>query len=402
MVTSGLVGVFLIEAGFRDQLGQIDQELNSIVKSVKTSKVDKATVALALVNASGSNFSLYIAGEDNEIYALVDKADDLQQFMAAKELAVNPEAKSDIYIVSRELTIEGGLKLIITGSLRSLFEERQSEFFRFILYLFVAGIGATLVLRLVINKDIARESQELQLRERLQSEESRRKMLLEFASDTSHELRTPLTVIKGYLDLIKNHQNGRMEGETLDKLIKESSRLDQNISNLLTMLEFEALEDESLHPLNLSAVLEEELRSFKVIEPQREVSIDVQQDIWIRGSEELVLKLIRNILMNIRRHVAVHSPVNAVLKLEQDIAALLIEDGGPFSPSQSLEISDYLTRFNSSRSYAKGGSGLGFSIMNKSVSKLGGQIQLFKSDLGGLGILVEIPLDSSKESKNLN
>jgi signal transduction histidine kinase len=216
-------------------------------------------------------------------------------------------------------------------------------------------------------------------------------MLLEFASDTSHELRTPLTVITGYLDLIRRRKTGQIDDETLDNLSKEATRLDRNISSLLTMLEVEAIEDESLHPINLSAILEEELDSFKVIESGREVTTEIAQGVWVIGSEELVLKLIRNILANIRRHTGSKCSVRTRLYIEEKSAVFTIEDGGPLPADQSLNLDDYLTRFSSSRSFSKGGSGLGFNIMNKSVEKLSGTMELFASPMGGFGIKLQIP-----------
>jgi K+-sensing histidine kinase KdpD len=176
---------------------------------------------------------------------------------------------------------------------------------------------------------------------------------------------------------------------------KEASRLEANIANLLTMLELEVIEDESLSPINLSRLIEGEMKSFREIESNRECIVNVESDLWIKGSEELVLKLLRNSLSNIRRHSKMDSPVRVTLKRQVGVVEILVEDGGPLDASQSLKIEDYLTRFSSNRSTSKGGSGLGFSIMKKSASKLSGEISLFESELGGFGIKIQIPLLNS-------
>jgi signal transduction histidine kinase len=293
------------------------------------------------------------------------------------------------------VNIEGGLRLVLTASITSIYEERRSEFLRFSLYLLLVIIVALAMLRKVINKDVARESEELKLREKLKFEESRRKMLLEFASDTSHELRTPLTVIVGYLDLIKKRKSGKIEESALATMREEASRLESNITSLLTMLELEVIEDESLTPVNLSELIEKELSSFQEIEQARKITVNIDKDLWIKGSQELALKLLRNILNNIRRHSNANSPVKVLLVGSAGFIELTIEDGGPLKATQSLNIDDYFTRFSSSRSLSKGGSGLGFSIMKKSASKLSGEISLFRSELGGLGIHIRIPKHDS-------
>ena len=395
VLASGSIGLYLIESSFRNQLNKVRAELISISETIDGSQVDKVTVALALVSASQSNVSLFLAEENNEIIPLAYSSNDDLQIQAVRNVIDSENVLDTENVISQIVNIEGGLRLVLTSSITSIYEERRSEFIRFSLYLLLVIIVALAMLRKVINKDVARESEELKLREKLKFEESRRKMLLEFASDTSHELRTPLTVIVGYLDLIKKRKSGKIEESALATMRQEASRLESNITSLLTMLELEVIEDESLTPVNLSELIEKELSSFQEIEQARKITVNIDKDLWIKGSQELALKLLRNILNNIRRHSNANSPVKVLLVGSAGFIELTIEDGGPLKATQSLNIDDYFTRFSSSRSLSKGGSGLGFSIMKKSASKLSGEISLFRSELGGLGIHIRIPKHDS-------
>lgn len=395
VLASGSIGLYLIESSFRNQLNKVRAELISISETIDGSQVDKVTVALALVSASQSNVSLFLAEENNEIIPLAYSSNDNLQIQAVRNVIDSENVLDTENVISQIVNIEGGLRLVLTASITSIYEERRSEFLRFSLYLLLVIIVALAMLRKVINKDVARESEELKLREKLKFEESRRKMLLEFASDTSHELRTPLTVIVGYLDLIKKRKSGKIEESALATMREEASRLESNITSLLTMLELEVIEDESLTPVNLSELIEKELSSFQEIEQARKITVNIDKDLWIKGSQELALKLLRNILNNIRRHSNANSPVKVLLVGSAGFIELTIEDGGPLKATQSLNIDDYFTRFSSSRSLSKGGSGLGFSIMKKSASKLSGEISLFRSELGGLGIHIRIPKHDS-------
>ena len=395
VLASGSIGLYLIESSFRNQLNKVRAELISISETIDGSQVHKVTVALALVSASQSNVSLFLAEENNEIIPLAYSSNDDLQIQAVRNVIDSENVLDTENVISQIVNIEGGLRLVLTASITSIYEERRSEFLRFSLYLLLVIIVALAMLRKVINKDVARESEELKLREKLKFEESRRKMLLEFASDTSHELRTPLTVIVGYLDLIKKRKSGKIEESALATMREEASRLESNITSLLTMLELEVIEDESLTPVNLSELIEKELSSFQEIEQARKITVNIDKDLWIKGSQELALKLLRNILNNIRRHSNANSPVKVLLVGSAGFIELTIEDGGPLKATQSLNIDDYFTRFSSSRSLSKGGSGLGFSIMKKSASKLSGEISLFQSELGGLGIHIRIPKHDS-------
>lgn len=391
IITSGSVGLALIENSHKNQVSRVESELSSIINTVNDSQVDKVTLALALSDASQSNIALFLSDENGEIYSLSNNSNESSELLTIKDYLASKGANSPNSILIQQVSIEGGLKLILSASIQSFHDERNSELVRFLIYLSIASLLALVILRRVISQDVARESKEIVLHERLKYEESRRKMLLEFASDTSHELRTPLTVIRGYLDLIRKRADNTIDDPTLNKLTKETIRLDQSISNLLTMLELEALEDESLVTLNLSEIIQDEVSSFKILDSQRDVNSSVEQNIWIRGSEELILKLVRNILSNIRRHSTADAPVKVSLKAESNTVVMIFEDGGPLAETQSLKIDDYLTRFNSARSLSKGGSGLGFSIMSKTVEKLSGEISLFHSQLGGLGISIKLP-----------
>ena len=392
VLTTGSAGLFLIQSSYQNKLENVKTELASIIKTVEESDSDKASLALALINSSQTKFSLFLADDKNELIPLLDFGEDLQQLEAVKNYLKNANTFDDPYISVHKVAIEGDLSLVVSTSVKFIHDARNSELIKFLFYLLLASIFALIILQRIISQDVKRESAELRLQEKLNFEQSRRKMLLEFASDTSHELRTPLTVITGYLELVKRRENGQLDEETLSKLSQETTRLDQNISNLLTMLELEAIADESLHPINLSQVLREELEIYQSIELRRDFTIEIIEVAWISGSEELLLKLVRNILTNIRRHTPPDSPVVARLRIISSTVVLTIEDGGPLRDSPSFNINDYLTRFNSSRTMSKGGSGLGFSIMNKSVERLSGTLELFASTMGGFGVRVQIPI----------
>jgi signal transduction histidine kinase len=71
----------------------------------------------------------------------------------------------------------------------------------------------------------------------------------------------------------------------------------------------------------------------------------------------------------------------------------VIEDGGPGLPAAAYkEDIRSLNRFDKSRSRDAGGSGLGMSIMSAVIQKIDGTFSLRKSELGGLAIVVVLPV----------
>jgi signal transduction histidine kinase len=70
-----------------------------------------------------------------------------------------------------------------------------------------------------------------------------------------------------------------------------------------------------------------------------------------------------------------------------------IEDGGAGLPDNAYaENIRSLNRFDKSRSRENGGSGLGMSIMSAVIEKLNGTFSLRHSNLGGLAVVVNLPL----------
>ena len=391
VLASGSVGFFLIASNTREQSGKLQVEIEQIKSTIKDSENEKISVALSLVDSSDYRLSLLLADENGEFVYLADNLEISGMNLVISDLSNVRELATIGNLLIREVQVEGAYKLVLVGSTASISENRDSSLLRLLLFLSIASLLSLGLLRIVISRDIERESENIKLSENLRNEAEKRQMLLEFASDASHELRTPLTVIKGYLELAKIRRDGKIDDQALERLLRETERIDRNISNLLKMLEFESEAPEQIHEISLTELLKEESRAFADRNPSRSVEIDVVDNLQVMASENLLLTLIRNIMSNIERHTPIDAKVRIKARNDKDSVLVTFEDGGPFRGELGFDLENYLTRFNPARSSSKGGSGLGFSIMEKSVKKLSGEIQLFPSALGGLGINISFP-----------
>lgn len=391
VLASGSVGFFLIASNTREQSGKLKVEIEQIKSTIKNSENEKISVALSLVDSSDYRLSLLLADENGEFVPLADNLEISGMNMVISDLSNVRELATIGNLLVREVQVEGAYKLVLVGSTASISENRDSSLLRLLLFLSLASLLSLGLLRIVISRDIERESENIKLSENLRNEAEKRQMLLEFASDASHELRTPLTVIKGYLELAKIRRDEKIDDQALERLLRETERIDRNISNLLKMLEFESEAPEQIHEISLTELFTEESRAFADRNPSRSVEIDVVDNLQVMASENLLLTLIRNIMSNIERHTPIDAKVRIKARNDKDSVLVTIEDGGPFRGELGFDLENYLTRFNPARSSSKGGSGLGFSIIAKSVNKLSGRIQLFQSEIGGLGILITLP-----------
>jgi signal transduction histidine kinase len=395
------LGITLIETSHRDALQRTDNALVSIKKSVDESTSDKLTTALTLVRTSPISPILILLDESFESTVIFDPADEEKEINLAGVVISTSGRIENIpkgYRATNNL-IEGDSVLLILKSVSDLDSQRTTNYLYLFIFTLISIVLSQLILRKLISRDISRESETIRLQEKLNYETDKRKLLLDFISDASHELRTPLTIIKGYLSLA-NRKSKVTDSEILGKLNEESARLEKNIDSLLTVLEFESLPENLMEPIDLSRLVSNEFNSFRRFEHSRETEIYVTEGIFVRASEELILKLVRNALLNVSRHAP--KDAKALLKLERTPrgAAISIEDSGPLNGDQNLQIEDYVQRFNSKRSLEKGGSGLGFSIMNSAIKKIGGHLIIFKSELGGFGVNIEFPISNGSQVKN--
>jgi signal transduction histidine kinase len=217
----------------------------------------------------------------------------------------------------------------------------------------------------------------------------------EFLGDASHELRTPLTVIKGYVEMLSKDQlkEAADKKRAFDRVGNEIHRMETLVQDLLLLAELGESGARDIEKLDLSEILTAHGTDFITLNPSRNVTLGIAQGITVEASRDYLARFIQNALTNIVRHTDSDVAVNISLMARGKSAELIIEDAGHGLPESAYRDDiRSLNRFDKSRSRENGGSGLGMSIMSAVIQKLGGTFSLRKSSLGGLAIVVELPL----------
>lgn len=110
----------------------------------------------------------------------------------------------------------------------------------------------------------------------------------------------------------------------------------------------------------------------------------------IQGREQALKRALTNVISNAFRYGK-----TIAVKLESNDKKLMIaiEDDGPGIPKDKREdVFKAFYRLENSRNKETGGVGLGLSIAKDVITSHGGTIELDDSSLGGLKVLVSIPL----------
>jgi two-component system OmpR family sensor kinase len=216
----------------------------------------------------------------------------------------------------------------------------------------------------------------------------------EFLGDASHELRTPLTVVRGYVDILFSGRelSDEQRERAIRRLVSESRRMDVIINDLLLLAELGEVHQPLDDVVDLSRIVVDHFTDLRMHQPDRNMSIDVEPLLTIRGNAAHIERLVANMTSNILRHTEPDVEVHVSLAQRDGNIVLEVDDAGPgLSPSMYQRSTTEFQRFDHSHSPDGGGFGLGLSIIASIVQRHSGTLKLSPSSLGGLCTRVVFP-----------
>jgi signal transduction histidine kinase len=238
----------------------------------------------------------------------------------------------------------------------------------------------------------ARNNAQLELlKQEKEKAENLAKLKAEFLNQVSHELRTPLAVIIGYIECITDGLYGEIENkhqEILQVVAKQSSHLKNMIDQILIYSRLEAAKQPlRIDELPLNKIVADMRETFDFLCRQKglELHWDLpQSQITIRSDAVRVKEVISNLLQNAVKYTdrgAITVKITTIAKLDS-IAVQIQDTGMGIAEHQLTSIFDpFMQAHKTSSENARGGIGLGLSIVKKHVEQIKGTISV-RSDLG--------------------
>lgn len=215
----------------------------------------------------------------------------------------------------------------------------------------------------------------------------------DFVTNVSHEIKTPVNAIEGYATLLQDHpQQPEEQAEYVDKILYNTKRLSQLVSNILLLSK---VENQSIRVEKQQYRLDEQIRqAILTLEPkwtEKEIDFDVdmEQVAW-RGNEGLLLHVWTNLIDNAVKFNPYGGIVRIRLKRTENRIEFTIEDNGPgIAEAEQKHIYDKF--YQSDGSHKSEGNGLGLALVKRILDTCGGRIVVRSNEECGSRFTVTLP-----------
>ena len=222
-----------------------------------------------------------------------------------------------------------------------------------------------------------------------------------FVADASHELKTPLTVLLSNAQMLANHgEDSQLRQRLISNMLTVSEQMKDLVTKLLNSAQVDSgLSKEQIIPFNLSDTVSHAILSFDSVFYERELELtsDIQEKIWIRGSQTHWIQLVDILLDNAQKYSRAHGRTWVKLRVCGRRSCLLTvaNEGEAMTPQELKNIFKRFYRADAARERT-GSYGLGLSIAEGIVNAHKGRIWA-ESKNGVNTFLVQLPVTIHNE-----
>ncbi len=213
-----------------------------------------------------------------------------------------------------------------------------------------------------------------------------------FVADAAHELRTPIAALKLQAGLMARARDDHARAEALCELNAGIDRSAHLVDQLLTLARSEpqarSTPDERIDLARVARAVVAEMTPL-ALDRGSTIEFDAPDSLVLRGDANALHSLLRNLVDNALRHTPAGSRVVLGIDVDGDFARMSVDDDGPgIAPEERDRVFD---RFYGRTAGGDAGSGLGLAIAKAVIDRHAGRIELDRSPLGGLRVLVLLP-----------
>ncbi|HEX3068355.1 MAG TPA: ATP-binding protein [Thermoanaerobaculia bacterium] len=226
-----------------------------------------------------------------------------------------------------------------------------------------------------------------------------------FMADASHELRTPIAIIQGEADvaLTRSDRSAADYRESIEVMHRAARKLTTIVQNLFLL----ARRDEGAYPISPSRfyagdVVSDCIRGLRSVVQTRgiEMSCTVEEDIVMVADEELIQRLVLNLVENAVKFTPDRGRVHVAVESNGNVCSIRVTDSGSGIPqSDQVHIFERFFRGDRARPQSAG-AGLGLPIARWIAEVHGGSVRLERSDADGSVFVAELPCAVPEPSRS--
>ncbi|HEX2594363.1 MAG TPA: PAS domain-containing sensor histidine kinase [Rhizomicrobium sp.] len=257
-----------------------------------------------------------------------------------------------------------------------------------------------------VSRDITeRKTQEIEMRAAHEHAEAANKAKSRFLANMSHELRTPLNAIIGFTDLMRHEMFGPMGSKRYEEyatLIYDSGQLLLDlISDLLDMSKIEAGKmDLNLERVDLNGAIEDCVRLLRERADNAGIEIGTTlppAKLTFLADRRALKQILLNLISNAVKFTPAGGHVSVAAAVQDRQLVLSVRDDGIGIPEADLpRIGKPFEQVAGDPMIAKGGTGLGLSLVRALTEKHGGTMTITSQEGIGTEVVVRLPLNPAR------
>ena len=166
------------------------------------------------------------------------------------------------------------------------------------------------------------------------------------------------------------------------------------VEDLLELSRLEATADEApLAPVDMPALLERLVREARTSSAEApRFELDLEPACWLRGNETELYSIASNLISNAVKYTPADGVITIRWLREGGGARLVVQDTGiGIAPEHLPRLTERFYRVDRARARAKGGSGLGLSIVKHGLQRHGGRLEIESEEGRGSAFTAHFP-----------
>ena len=214
----------------------------------------------------------------------------------------------------------------------------------------------------------------------------------DFFGNVSHELKTPVTAIRGAIETIVDDpaMEPDVRARFLDGAARHAMRLSALVTDLLALARLEAGPGALQRTeVDVAALVGEVLAAAESTAGRRDIVLELAVEtvegaptFTVLGDEEALRQAIGNLVDNAVAHSDEGGVVRVGLARAGEVVRIAVQDTGSGIPADAVErVFERFYRVDAARSRARGGTGIGLSIVKHVAQAHGGSVAV-ESEVG--------------------